>query len=235
MKKYIKKEEKKNMEDNLAKVPKKYTYKDYQKFRDSFELVDGKLISKSDGSIVDIGRRATYEDYKRINDEHRVELIDGEFVKLVAPTTRHQEIVLEIGMQLKQLLKDKKCRPFVAPTAVVFEDGVTFEPDVLVVCDKDKIKEDAIHGVPDLIIEVISKSDIRRDKVLKYSKYAEYGVENYIMIDPIQNEILQSNLNEDTGFYDTIKFNITDEIVVKKGNEEIKFCLKDTDALKNDE
>lgn len=66
---------------------------------------------------------------------------------------------------------------------------------------------------------------------MKYSKYAEYGVEDYIMIDPMQNEILQSKLNKDTNFYDTVKHNITDEIVVKKGNEEIKFCLKGTVAL----
>jgi len=115
---------------------------------------------------------------------------------------------------------------------VVFEDGVTFEPDVLVVCDSSKIKEDAICGVPDLIIEVLSKSDVKRDKIIKYSRYAEYGVENYIMIDHMNNEILQSKLNKDTGFYDTIKLKITDEVVIKKGNEIIKFCLKDTDALR---
>ncbi len=101
MKNNTKKERKNNMNDNLARVPKKYTYKDYKKFRDSFELIDGKIISKTDGSIVDIGRRATYEDYKRISDEHRVELIDGEFVQMVAPTTKHQDIVGEVFMQFK--------------------------------------------------------------------------------------------------------------------------------------
>lgn len=232
MKKNTKKERKDNMNDNLARVPEKYTYEDYKKFRDSFELIDGKIISKTDGSIVDIGRRATYEDYKRISDEHRVELIDGEFVKMVAPTIKHQDIVGEVFMQFKIALKGKKCKPFVAPTAVVFEDGVTFEPDVLVVCDNSKIKEDAIYGAPDLIIEVLSKSDVKRDKIIKYSRYAEYGVENYIMIDPMNNEILQSKLNEDTGFYDTIKLKITDEVIIKKENEEIKFCLKDSEALK---
>ncbi len=216
-----------NMDDNLAREPKKYTYEDFKKFNDRFELIDGKIYSMNDGSVVDIGRPATYEDYRRISDEHRVELIDGEFIRMEAPSIRHQEIVGEVYYQLREKLKGKKCTPFMAPTDVKLDEYLTFEPDILVVCDKNKIKENAIYGAPNLVIEVLSKSDMKRDKIYKYSKYAEYGVENYIMIDPINNEILQSKLNNDTGFYDTVKHNITDEIVITKGNEEIKFCLKE--------
>lgn len=107
MKKNTKKKGKNSMNDNLAREPKKYTYEDYKNFRDSFELIDGKIISKTDGSVVDIGHKATYEDYKRISDEHRVELIDGEFVKMVAPSTLHQEIVGEVATQFKVALKGK--------------------------------------------------------------------------------------------------------------------------------
>lgn len=232
MKNNTKKERKNNMNDNLARVPEKYTYEDYKKYNDRCELIDGKLYSMNDGHVIDIGHVATYEDYKKYNDEHRVELIDGEFIKMTAPSRQHQDLVGEIFLKLVAVLKGKPCKVYISPTDVILENHETFQPDLFIVCDKNKLKDEGIFGAPDVTIEIISKSDAKRDKIYKYSKYAEYGVENYIMIDPINNEILQSKLNHETGFYDTKRLEITDDVIIRKGEEEISFNLKDSEALK---
>lgn len=231
MKKNKKNERNNNMNDNLAREPKKYTYEDYKKYNDRCELIDGKLYSMNDGHVIDIGHVATYEDYKKYNDEHRVELIDGEFIKMTAPSRQHQAIVLELAIILNEKLKGKPFKVYISPTDVILEDHVTFQPDLFIVCDKNKLKDEGIFGAPDVAIEIISKSDAKRDKIYKYSKYAEYGVENYIMIDQINNEILQSKLNHQTGFYDTKRLDITDNVIIRRGDEEISFNLKDSEAL----
>ena len=172
----------------------------------------------------------TYEDYLKINDGNRYEIIHGvlylkdewgdmrtntskiEKVKmLAAPSVLHQEIVLEIGAQLKEKLKGKKCKTFVSPIDVILNEENVVQPDIAVVCNDDIITKKGIKGAPKVVIEVLSKGSIKNDKIAKYSLYMEYGVEEYIIIDPMDKEIIKCKLN-DFGFYDTEKLQITDDI-----------------------
>jgi Uma2 family endonuclease len=138
----------------------------------------------------------TYDDYLVWNDKVRRELVDGVVYNMASPTPIHQDVVLEIGTQLKNFLKGKKCKPYISPIDVRLnadkpfkKDDTVLQPDVLVLCDSSKIDEKGIKGAPDLVIEVLSPGSGRKDRFLKFKKYKEAGVREYWVVD-INNNIV---------------------------------------------
>ncbi|HBF34133.1 TPA: Uma2 family endonuclease [Candidatus Sumerlaeota bacterium] len=136
--------------------------------------------------------RFTYADYLQWSDAERWELVNGEaFCMTPAPTTTHQRVVLEIGTQLRGLLRGHKCEAFIAPFDVRFcEPGTPDEevrdilqPDIVVVCDPKKIDERGCKGAPDFIVEITSPSTSARDKTVKLGVYEKYGVREYWIVD----------------------------------------------------
>lgn len=136
----------------------------------------------------------TLEDYYRIPEERRVELIDGVIYDMASPTSFHQLIAGLIYTKLLNHVLEKKgqCLPMISPIDVQLDcDNRTMvQPDVVVVCDRDKVIERCIYGAPDFVIEVISKSSTRRDSVIKLNKYLIAGVKEYWMIDPDRQKVL---------------------------------------------
>lgn len=129
----------------------------------------------------------TYSDYLKWPDEERWEVIDGEAYHMTpAPGIKHQNVVINFSSYLKQQLKDKLCRPFVAPTDVVLSEYDVVQPDVLVVCDEKKITEANIQGTPDLVVEVLSPATALKDKREKRALYEKSGIREYIIIDPVE-------------------------------------------------
>ena len=106
----------------------------------------------------------TYRDYSTFPDEMRCEIIDGEvFMMSPAPSFKHQNITGNIFISISNKLKGKKCKPGIAPLDVFLDYNgdindckVIVQPDVIVVCDKNKIEKRGILGTPDLAIEVVS-------------------------------------------------------------------------------
>ncbi|MGZ8238198.1 MAG: Uma2 family endonuclease [Methylobacter sp.] len=99
----------------------------------------------------------TVADYMNWPDDERLELIAGQIFDMSpAPSIKHQSITGEFYSQLKQKLKGKSGMPFIAPVDGVLSVNDAVHPDVLVVCDADKITEKNIQGAPDLIVEVLS-------------------------------------------------------------------------------
>ena len=146
-------------------------------------------------------KKFTYSDYVAWPDDERWELIDGEAYSMTpAPTTRHQNIVYNASFILKSKLLNKSCRPFVAPTDVVFSEYDVVQPDILVVCDEDKITEANIQGAPDLIVEVLSPATALKDKREKKGLYERYGVKEYIIIEPV-DQYIERFLVEEGGVY----------------------------------
>ena len=130
-------------------------------------------------------RRFTYADYVTWPEDERWELIGGHPCAMTpAPSTRHQSVVLNLGVKLSTALRGHSCRCFVAPTDVVLSEVDVVQPDVLVVCDKAKITEANIQGAPDLVIEVASPATGLKDKREKKDLYEKYGVREYILVDP---------------------------------------------------
>ncbi len=136
----------------------------------------------------------TLEDYYAIPDERRVELIDGVIYDMAAPTFTHQLFNGKLYHRLESFVSGKKgkCIPVVSPIDVQLDcDNKTMvQPDVVVVCDRDKIINRCVYGAPDFVVEVLSPSSTKRDTAIKLRKYKEAGVREYWMIDPDKRKSL---------------------------------------------
>ncbi len=143
-----------------------------------------------------VSRQRTYtlEDYYRVPEERRVELIDGVIYDMSSPSSFHQLVAGLIYTKLLTHVLDGKgqCLPMIAPIDVQLDrDNRTMvQPDVVVVCDRDKIIEHCIYGAPDFVIEVLSRSSAKRDSVIKLNKYLSAGVREYWLIDPDRQKVL---------------------------------------------
>ena len=137
-----------------------------------------------------IDTKCTYEDYCKWGDEERWELIDGVPYNMTpAPTLKHQIISRNLLMRLTVFLAGKTCRPFAAPTDVVFDEYNVVQPDILVVCNKEKLAGANIQGAPDLAVEILSPSTSRKDRREKKALYERFGVKEYIVIDPANETV----------------------------------------------
>lgn len=128
----------------------------------------------------------TAEQYYALTGETNqpMELHNGEIVYLAAPSIRHQRITGGLYSRLRGFISAKGggCEPFISPTDVRFDDYTVVQPDVFVVCDKNKIDEKRINGAPDLVIEVTSENRAN-DLVDKLGIYFAAGVREYWIVD----------------------------------------------------
>ncbi len=140
----------------------------------------------------------TYADYANWPNEERWEIINGVAYDMTpAPTLKHQTVLGNFHAELVNRFKGKPCKVFIAPTDVVFDDENIVQPDLLVVCDKDKMTQANIQGAPDLIIEVLSPSTSRKDKREKKALYERYGVREYLLVYPIDEMVERFSLDND--------------------------------------
>ena len=143
-------------------------------------------------------RLHTLEDYLSLPDDQRVEMIDGVFYDMAAPTTVHQSVAGFLFKKLLDFVMENKgpCFPFMSPVDVQLDcdDKTVVQPDVLVVCDRSKYRDGRVWGAPDLVVEVLSPSTRRKDMQLKMYKYAGAGVREYWMVDPEKKLVVQYDL-----------------------------------------
>lgn len=150
-------------------------------------------------TVPQYGRRVfTLKDYLALPDDQRVELIDGVFYDMAGPTTLHQMIVFQIQRSLWDHVEKGKgpCIPLASPVDVVLDNDqyTVVQPDVLVVCDRDKFRDGRVYGAPDLVVEVLSPSTRKKDISLKLYKYTEAGVREYWIVDPPARQIVVFDL-----------------------------------------
>ena len=140
----------------------------------------------------------TFADCLTWPENERSELIDGEAVMMSLPSTVHQKISGELFRQLANFLEGKKCEVFSAPFGVrLFEkDGdspenvdTMVEPDISVICDRDKLDRHGCKGAPDLIVEILSPSTQRRDRLIKLELYQRAGVREYWLVSPEEQTV----------------------------------------------
>lgn len=122
-------------------------------------------------------------------DDDDYELINGEEVVMSAASIPHLKAQGNLYFKIKGYLKGKKCQVF-SEAKVVFDDKNWLQPDILVVCDKDKIKDTYIDGTPDFVAEILSLSTQHRDYGIKKDMYEKFGVKEYWIIDPIARNII---------------------------------------------
>jgi Uma2 family endonuclease len=168
-------------------------------------------------------RKISYEEYMELVDssDQRYELINGEVYLLASPGFRHQVVVNEISGHFYNYFKDKPCRSLTAPLDVRLfgfatrfeEDPNVVQPDVMVICDEEKISEDnKYEGVPTLVVEVLSPSTKGKDMAIKLHLYMRSGVLEYWIADPAQKMITQYSFSDERDIKDMHNFTAGDTI-----------------------
>ncbi len=144
----------------------------------------------------DAGRKYTIDDYYALPDERRVELIDGVFYDMAAPTMRHQAILGALYLQFARCVEEHpECRVYFAPLDVRLDKDqwTMLQPDLLIVCGGGA--DDRFYdGAPDFVAEVLSPSTRSKDMFLKLVKYKTAGVREYWIIDPSNEKIIAYTL-----------------------------------------
>lgn len=143
-------------------------------------------------------RLYTIEDIEALPEGERAELIDGKMYMMATPTPVHQLLIGFLYSEFRNYTKEKKCRAILSPFSVYLNETSNYvEPDLIVICDRDKIDRKGCHGGPDLAIEVVSPSSKRMDYLIKLFKYRTYGVREYWIVDPERARIQVYDLEHD--------------------------------------
>ncbi len=165
----------------------------------------------------------TIDDIYALPDGERAELIDGQIYYMAPPTRTHQRIVLSLSRKIADYIDSNNgiCEVNVSPFAVFLnaDDKRYLEPDVFVVCDKDKLDDKGSHGAPDWIIEVVSPDRKTMDYYIKPSIYNMAGVREYWIVDTEMENIMVYDMEHDEApvfysFIDKVKVNIYDDFEI---------------------
>ncbi len=141
----------------------------------------------------------TYADYLSWKFEERLEIFRGKIFKMSAPSTEHQKVSGRLQARIWSFLENKKCQLFSAPFDVRLpvknkkkDDEVTtvVQPDLCVVCDETKLDKRGCCGAPDLIVEILSPGNSRKEVQNKFELYQEAGVHEYWIVEPVFEHII---------------------------------------------
>lgn len=162
---------------------------------------------------LDLNGTYSYADYLTWQFDDALELIRGKIMLMgPAPTSKHQIIVTNLGGQLYDFFRKKPCKLFFAPFDVRLYDRrksvrahkdvfTVVQPDLCVICDKNKIDERGCLGAPDWVIEILSAGNSKREMQIKYQLYLESGVQEYWLVYPYEKAVHQFIVNEATDSY----------------------------------
>jgi len=145
----------------------------------------------------------TWDDWRELPDRDgsRYEILGGELYMSLSPGTRHQRVNRNLMFLIESYLRRTgHGELFPDRTAVRFSPRDVVMPDLLVVLagHEDVVKEDAIDGAPDLVVEVLSPGTARRDLGVKRALYEHSGVGEYWIVDPIGETVQVHVLAEGT-------------------------------------
>lgn len=185
----------------------------------------GNAMLKEDSLLMGTGRKGIYTvaDIEALPEGERAELIDGEMFVMDAPSFTHQDILSWLHIRIGIYLMEHKgmCKVLPAPFAVyILNDDYNYvEPDISVICDRNRIDEKGCHGAPDWAVEIVSPSSKYRDYVKKLVLYEAAGMREYWIIDPQQRSITVYDLEHKTGpmlhsFSERVKAGIYEDLYI---------------------
>jgi Uma2 family endonuclease len=162
----------------------------------------------------------SYADYLKWTMDEMVEIIKGRVYKLSAPKRVHQTISIRISSKIFNLLEGQKCKVYSAPFDVRLpvksrknEDIFTVvQPDICVICDPTKLDDAGCIGAPDLIIEILSKGNNKKELQNKYEVYEESGVKEYWIVAP-EGQFMQVNSLVNGKYQPSKLLTLGDEII----------------------
>lgn len=179
----------------------------YTVFNEDEERYD--LVEEPDPSV-----DYTYADYVKWKFKERLELIRGKIFKMSpAPNTAHQTVAAKLFNDFYTFLKDKTCNSYIAPYDVRLpvknrkKDNQIYtvvQPDVFIVCDTSIIDARGCCGAPDLVVEILSPGNSKKEVRLKFELYEEAGVKEYWIINPHEENLIVFILNHE-GKYENAK------------------------------
>jgi Uma2 family endonuclease len=165
----------------------------------------------------------TLEQYEALPEDVRIEVFDGVVYDMAGPSQEHQTILTELLVSLRNYIRGKggSCSVFPAPFDVKLNDSplTIVQPDLMVVCDKNKLDGKRCNGAPDFIVEIVSPGNPSDDYIRKLYYYKNAGVREYWIVDPLRKTVtvnyFEGNmLSIQYSFYSTIKVNIYDDLLI---------------------
>jgi Uma2 family endonuclease len=157
-------------------------------------------------SDLDLSKTYNYADYLQWKFEERVELIKGRIFKMSpAPSSNHQDISGNIYFAIKLYLLNNNCKVYAAPFDVRLtkkskdhkEVLTVVQPDICVICNRSKIDEKGCLGAPDIVVEILSPGNNKKELQNKYEVYEENGVQEYWIVSPQDKTFLKYTLNNE--------------------------------------
>lgn len=157
--------------------------------------------------LIDPFKTYTYKDYMLYDENERIEIIDGQIYNMSpAPSRIHQKLITEILFRIRTYIEinNGSCEVYPAPFDVILknEDEILedskniVQPDISVICDKNKLTDKGCTGSPDMIIEIVSPYNPNNDFIRKLNLYDKYKVKEYWIVNPMKNNILVYKLDE---------------------------------------
>jgi len=177
----------------------------------------------TDINQLDFKKKYNYADYLTWKFQERVELFKGRIFKMSpAPNLRHQRICGDFHGELYIHLKGKSCQVFSAPfdvrLPVSFKKGevsTVVQPDLCVICDDSILDKQGCNGSPDLVVEVLSPGNSKKEMQQKFDLYEEAAVKEYWLVHPIDETVIVYSLNENDEFIGSRIFSENDKITSK--------------------
>ncbi|HEY0054403.1 MAG TPA: Uma2 family endonuclease [Pedobacter sp.] len=172
-------------------------------------------------SDLDVNKTYSYEDYLKWQFDERVELIKGKIFKMTpAPNTYHQRVSGAVFNELYNFLKKQSYAVFSAPfdvrlTRKSLEDktiSTVVQPDICVICDPAKVDRRGCIGAPDIVIEILSPGNNKKELQNKFEVYEEALVKEYWIIHPDEHTFLKYVLNDDGKYLADRLLTVGDEV-----------------------
>ena len=147
----------------------------------------------------------TYADYLTWKFDEYVELIRGKIFKMAAPSRIHQKISSNLHHEIRIFFAQNPCEVYAAPFDVRLKrlDKLTqkevttvVQPDICIICDKKKLDDRGCDGAPDLVIEILSPGNTKKEMNQKFEVYEESGVKEYWLVNATDKNIFIYRLNE---------------------------------------
>ena len=173
-------------------------------------------------SQLDLTKQYTYADYLAWRIEERLELIKGWVMRMSAPSIAHQTIQMELILEMGTFFRNHPCRFLAAPVDVCLTRKgandtsikTVVQPDLLVVCDLEKIKMNRnVMGAPDLVVEILSPGNTKKEMKQKYEVYEENSVREYWLVHPTEKYAVIHSLQPDGKFRASAYFTDDDILV----------------------
>lgn len=182
----------------------------------------------TDINQLDLNKIYSYADYLLWKFEERIELIKGRIFKMSpAPSRKHQDISMNLIGEMIPIFKGQKCKMYTAPFDVRFPKESTdnktiytvVQPDICIICDENKLDDKGCIGAPDLIVEILSPGNSKKELKNKFELYEEYGVKEYWIVNPLDEVVYVHTL--ENGKYKGA-FPITDNYIHSEVFPEVK-------------